>query len=144
MSRRVYACQVVGRPPTCAHNARARRRRHICIASNKTRRKWVDEHKSGTIGSVGRCPRGLGSGQWTLWPREMRAAWVLHTLSHALLPSFVPDTTSRPLPPFRSFTFSIVFPATLCGPWTFSLSSPRTHFAQIQRLNVSRMFRYVS
>lgn len=54
------------------------------IASNKTRRKWVDEHKSGTIGSVGRCPCGLGSGQWTPWPCETRAARVLHTVSHAL------------------------------------------------------------
>lgn len=55
------------------------------IASNKTQRKWVDEHKSGTIGSVGRCPCGLGLGQWTPWPCETRAARVLlHTVSHAL------------------------------------------------------------
>lgn len=66
------------------------------IASNKTRRKWVDEHKSGTIGSVGRCPCGLGSGQWTPWPCETHAARVLHTVSHALpLP---PPPTPRRVP----------------------------------------------
>lgn len=100
---------------TYAHNARARERRHTRIASNKTRRKWVDEHKSGTIGSVGRCPCGLGSGQWTPWPCETRAALVLHTVSHAV-----------PLPPPPMPRRALLFPLFHSAPRTFSLPPSRT------------------
>lgn len=92
------------------------------IASNKTRRKWVDEHKSGTIGSVGRCPCGLGSGQWTPWPCETHAARVLHTVSHAL----PPPSTPRPCPPLPS--------VSLRAADFYSSFAPRcTRFAHMQR-----------